>query len=254
MTKINFAKPLNPKAEDCDFYHTMEIPGHGPVTGQWDLRDNIDVYVGNTDFKDKRVLEIGPASGFLTNHMENKGADVVSIEIPISQGWDIVPRPNQKEEFLKSRQEHMKRLQNSFWFLHKAAKMKSKVIYSNVSEVSEAIGKFDVAMIASILLHSRDPIGIVCKCAEFTTKRIVITELLLNPQEQLKPENRYIKLVPSVQNNVSDIWYQISPQLIVDLLMVLGFSKFEFFTHNQMYDTAKSQAPHYTIVAERESV
>ena len=108
------------------------------------------------------------------------------------------------------------------------------------------------AMIASILLHSRDPIGILCKCAELTSKRIVITELLLNPEEQLKPENRYIKLVPNVNNNVSDIWYQISPQLLVDLLMVLGFSKFEFFTHNQTYDTVNSQAPHYTIVAERQ--
>lgn len=251
MTKINFAKPLHPLAEECDFYHTMEIPGHGKVSGQWDLRENIDIYVGNTDFHGKRVIEIGPASGFLTNYMETKGAEVVSIEIPISQGWDIVPRPNQKDDLLKSRQEHMRRLQNSFWFLHNATKMKSKVIYSNVNDVPNSIGKFDIAMIASILLHSRDPIGILCKCAELTTNRIVITELLLNPQEQLNPENRYIKLVPNVQNNVSDIWYQISPQVLVDLLMVLGFSKFEFFTHNQLYDVVNSQAPHYTIVADR---
>jgi len=253
MNLISYATHLNPHYEECDFYHTMEIPGHSKVTGQWDLRPNIDVYVGHTDFAGKRVLEVGPASGFLTHHMEKLGADVVSVEIPISQGWDIVPRPDQKEAYLAVRQGHMRRLQNSFWFLHHAAKMKSQVLYSRVMDVPSSIGKFDVSMIASILLHSRDPMGILCKCAELTTKRMVITELLLNPKEQLDPQNRYIKLVPSIQNNVSDVWYQISPQLIVDLLMVLGFTKFNYFTHDQYYEAAKSQAPHYTLVAERET-
>jgi len=248
---FSYAKPLNPNFDKCTFYHSMDIPGHGEVVGEWDLRPNIDIYLGNTDFGGKRVLEIGPASGFLTQHMDKSGADVVSVDVPISQGWDFVPRPAERDKILAERRTLMERLQNSFWFLHKAAKLKSKVVYHRVTDIDDSIGIFDVSVVASILLHSRDPIGIICKCAELTSNRIVITELLLNAEEQLKAENRYIKLVPSVQNNVNDVWYQISPQLIIDLLMLLGFKKIGFQTHNQYYVTMGKQCLHYTIVAEK---
>src|SRR5947208_16839489 len=79
--------------EDCDFYHTMEIPGLGLVQGQWDLRGYVDQYLGQISLADKRVLEIGPASGFLTIEMEKRAASVVAIEIPVESGWDFVPYP-----------------------------------------------------------------------------------------------------------------------------------------------------------------
>src|SRR5262245_36356241 len=55
---------------DCWFYHTADIPGHGCVQGQWDLRPNIDRYLGGVNFHGKRVLDVGAASGFLTFNME----------------------------------------------------------------------------------------------------------------------------------------------------------------------------------------
>ena len=66
---------------DCYFYHTMELPGHGVMTGDWDLRRGVDEYLGNVSFAGQRVLEIGPASGFLTFEMEKRGADVVAVEV-----------------------------------------------------------------------------------------------------------------------------------------------------------------------------
>ena len=77
-----FATPLKVEdPADGGFYHTMEIPGHGLVTGQWDLRDGVDDYLGKVAFAGQRVLEIGPASGFLTFEMEKRGAEVVSVEV-----------------------------------------------------------------------------------------------------------------------------------------------------------------------------
>src|SRR5689334_17854377 len=79
---------------DCYFYHTMELPGHGVIEGRdWDLRRGVDEYLGKVDFDGQRVLEIGPASGFLTFEMEKRGAEVVSVEVTAEHGWDFVPYP-----------------------------------------------------------------------------------------------------------------------------------------------------------------
>lgn len=49
------------------------------------------MYLGNVAFAGKRVLEIGPASGYLTYFMETDGAEVVAIERHPDTPWDVVP-------------------------------------------------------------------------------------------------------------------------------------------------------------------
>jgi len=62
-----FADPVKvADTGDCYFYHTVELPSHGVINGDWDLRRGVDNYLGNVAFAGQRVLEIGPASGFLT--------------------------------------------------------------------------------------------------------------------------------------------------------------------------------------------
>ena len=56
--------------EDCDFYHMVDIPGHGLVKGQWDLRGREADYLGAVPLNGRSVLEIGPASGHLSFWME----------------------------------------------------------------------------------------------------------------------------------------------------------------------------------------
>ena len=59
--------------QDCHWYHTIDPPS-GSVTGEWDLRNRFDDYVGHVDLSGKRVLDIGTASGFLTWEAERRGA------------------------------------------------------------------------------------------------------------------------------------------------------------------------------------
>ena len=62
--------------------------------GLCDLRDGVDEYLGHFVFAGKRVLEIGPASGFLTFEMEKRGARVVAVEVSDEHLWDYVPFPD----------------------------------------------------------------------------------------------------------------------------------------------------------------
>src|SRR5438046_10691371 len=77
--------------EDCYFYHSMEIPGYGLVEGPWDLRGGVDDYLGGVDLRDKRVLEIGTASGFLCFTMEGRGAEGVASDLSDDHSWDVGP-------------------------------------------------------------------------------------------------------------------------------------------------------------------
>jgi 2-polyprenyl-3-methyl-5-hydroxy-6-metoxy-1,4-benzoquinol methylase len=85
VTSELFATPrLVTNIDECHFYHSMDLPEYGPVDGEWDLRPGIDQYLGSVDLTGKRVLEIGPASGYVTMEMERRGASVVSVELPAS--------------------------------------------------------------------------------------------------------------------------------------------------------------------------
>ena len=68
------------------------------MNGDWDLRRGVDDYLGKVVFAGKRVLEIGPASGFLTFEMEKRGAEVTSVEVTAEHGWDFVPYPASRLE------------------------------------------------------------------------------------------------------------------------------------------------------------
>ena len=72
---ISYAEPRRVDSlTECAFYHVMDLPAFGRVGGQWDLRGTVDDYLGRFDFRDKRALDIGAASGFLTFAMERRGA------------------------------------------------------------------------------------------------------------------------------------------------------------------------------------
>ena len=166
-----FAAPLKVEdVADCYFYHTMDLPAHGVIEGRdWDLRGRVDEYLGNVDFAGQRVLEIGPASGFLTFEMEKRGAEVVSVEVTEEHGWDFVPYPAARlEEVLGPRRIVMQQLKNSYWFSHAALQSKAKVYYGDAYNLPAALGEFDIAVMGAVLLHCRDPLRIIEQCGKMS--------------------------------------------------------------------------------------
>jgi len=245
---IEFAQPRSPDLADCYFYHRMVLPDVGEVGQEWDLRAHVEDYLGHTDFAGRRVLEIGPASGFLTAHMERAGADVVSIDLPVDYGWDHVPRPGIGADWLAERRRHMERLHSGFWFTHAKLGLKSKMIYSRVQDLPASLGPFDVSVIASVLIHCRDPMGVLCRCAELTGKRIVVSEAIWG---RIGAPIPVMALMPSPNDSNSDCWWVIPPVTVATMLQVLGFTKTTVAEHQQFQWPTKRWIPCYTVVAER---
>ncbi len=239
--------PLNVEnVADCLFYHTMELPGYGVMDGEWDLRAGVDDYLGRVAFAGQRILEIGPASGFLTFEMEKRGAEVVSVEVTAEHGWDFVPYPVKKlEEVFGTRRIVMERLKNSYWFSHAAHQSKAKVHYGDVYNLPSVLGEFDIAMMGSVLLHCRNPLWIVEQCGKMA-RSLIITDMF-HPDLEGTPVCR---LAPAPQNFLWHTWWHFSTQFFTQFLAVMGFTPTEILTHQQYRDGRAYTL--FTIVARRQ--
>lgn len=242
-------------AGDCNFYHTTDIPGVGTAVGQWDLRDGVDEYLGRYDFSAKRVLEIGPATGFLTFHMEKIAREVVAVELPLDRNfWNAVPYEKlglarrSDEQWTQSEEqffEHIGRIRNGFWFCHEKFGSKAKVYNGSSENLPAALGSFDVALLSAILLHARSPVTILESCARLISETIIITE---NYYPELG-EDPICSLVPSVGNTAWDTWWRFTPRFFTQFLEVLGFSEHQVSFHEQRADNHPLRM--FTIVSSR---
>jgi SAM-dependent methyltransferase len=179
------------RLEDCFFYHTMDLPGHGTIQGIWDIRNDVDPYLGFVPLKGKRVLELGTASGFLCYEMEKRGADVVGYDLNESLDWDIVPYydfPQTSHAFERKR--HIRELNNGWWYAHAGNKSKAHVVYGDIYKVPESIGPVDIATFGCILLHLRDPFQALASASKLVKETIIVTQHVQEWRGSRDEENR----------------------------------------------------------------
>ncbi len=242
--------------EQCSFYHTMDIPRRGVVDGLWDLRRKTDEYLGHYAFSGKRVLEVGPASGFLTFEMEKQGASIVAIDVKEDPGWDFVPYPDAVlEPMYAGRRYGMGRLRNSFWFAHRAFNSAAKVWYGDTYALPDALGQFDVAVMAAVLLHVNSPFLVMAQCAK-RASTLVVTDLY---HEDLEGKGGICRLNPTAQNKDWGTWWHFSSDVIRQFAAVLGFTNITTSKHSQVIGLAGINAglqpgqavQFFTVVASR---
>lgn len=238
----------------------MDIPGYGLVKGEWDLRVGVKSYLGgdSVNFKGKRVLEMGAASGFLTFTMEKMGADVVGYDLSEDFDWDIVPFARlDYKEILNSRRGHLRKINNGFWLNHKANNSKAKIVFGTVYNVPEEIGKVDIATFGSILLHLRDPFLALQSALRLTRETVIVTDLPLTEvkgrsifRRRLNVQGAKMDFLPDYTKQVPiDAWWRFTPGMIQLYLGVLGFENTVVTHHTQLYQ----DKPHelYSVVGRR---
>ena len=234
-----------------DFYHVMDLPGLGEVGGAWDLRSNLDVYLGRTSYVGKTVLDIGASDGFLAFEMEKRGARVVSIDLPIDGERDLFPlapgiasvpaAPNLLPGF-----------RQAFWTGHRAFGSSVRLHECHAGRLDPRLTGFDVAIIGNVLQHLRDPIGVVLDVST-RARTVVITEAdWLAGTEDAHPVMTLF--TEHLRRGNRGSWYMVSPQLIEDILSLTGFT----IEGRDIHDRPFAAAPggtypvrHYTITATR---
>jgi len=219
---IQYVEPREvANASDCNFYHTMELPGAGLVQGAWDLRDTIDAYLGNLDYKGKTVLDVGTASGYLTFEMEKRGGIVTSFEMVDSKSWNLVPYVHPGIDLKKIKdiwRANVVKLQNSYWYAHKALQSKARVYYGDVYNIPKALGQYDIVMLGMILPHLRDPFQGLFSAALRSRDTLVIT--------QQAPQNResMAYFMPNAKlRQPLAAWWSMSEECVKNCIEIVGF-------------------------------
>lgn len=245
---------------ECNFYHTMEIPGHGVVKGHWDLRPNIDKYLGEVDLRGKRVLELGTASGYVCFAMESRGAEVVAFDLPEDMSADVVPFA--RSDWQKRVAEYkvfMRQIRNGFWFAHRALQSRAKVVYGTVYDVPEGIGVVDVAVFGAILRHLRDPFLALQSALRLTRETVIVTEPETRPAKPRWPKSllsrrasadRLVFAPDAASGGPETTWWNLSPGIVRRFLAVLGFETAEVKRHFQKQEGG-DDVPFFTVVARR---
>ena len=243
------------RAEDCYFYHTCEIPGFGLVTGEWDLRGHESEYLGGVSFNGKSVLEVGPASGYLSFWMEDNGANVTAYDLDINRKWDFVPFHDvDLSHFNKERRSHLERMNNSWRFIHDARSSKARLVYGSVYDINPSLGLFDVVTMSSMLLHVRDPFMAIERAASVAKKTMVITEVhqdqLLGNKVGISSEPALYLMPRALTRTPLDAWWIIPSTLTVEILNILGFTDTTVIRHNQKFKDGHVWQ-FYTVVGHR---
>ena len=239
---------------ECWFYHVMELPGYGSVPGQWDLRNGVDAYLGHVHLADKRVLEVGTASGFLCFEMEKRGAEVVAYDLSENELWDIVPFDGKiTEEKAQSVRRMIKKLNNGWWFAHNILRSKAKVVYGSVYSIPVEIGNVDISTFGCILLHLRDPFLALQRAAAITTKTMIVTDLVWNSSPETISDISFYPDPDQDKPAQAETWWHFSPGLISRYLKILGFRNTEISYHQQIHHGADGPANMslFTVVGNR---
>jgi SAM-dependent methyltransferase len=242
--------------EHCRFYHSIDLPDGTAISGAWDLRGRERAYLGDVDLRGKRVLELGPSSGYLTFWMEKQGADVVSFDAGWDASIDLLPAPG--FETRKLRRDHAKVVSdfsNSWWYLHRRLGSRAKVVYGDIYDLPGDLGTFDVATFGCICLHLRDPIQAIEEAARRgRPQTIIVTDCWRDPDTMM---DNIMRPFPAGEGSRWVVWWQISAGAIVEVLKIMGYADVTVTTHTQLHlhghDPANPwvEEPMFTVVAHR---
>jgi 2-polyprenyl-3-methyl-5-hydroxy-6-metoxy-1,4-benzoquinol methylase len=244
--------------DDLVWYHAVELPDGRVLPGAWDLRGHESAYLGGVDVAGKRVLELGPATGYLTFYMERMGAEVVSFEAGFDVSIDLLPVKgvDQPEEKLRVMQETIDRNHDAWWYLHRAFGSSAKFVQGNIYDLPADLGVFDITLVGAILLHLREPWGVLSQAAARTTDTMIVTEPLQDDAQP--PEANVMRFSPSAEHHMTN-WWSIYPGAVVSMLSRLGFGRTETTMHSQRHHLAHDigadaiEQRMYTVVGRRET-
>ena len=240
----------NVSAEDCEFYHTIELPDGRVFPGPWDIRGQENSYLGGQRLSRKRVIEYGPATGAISAHIAKQGGDLTVFDLPLGGAPDIMPiEGTDSDKVRQGGVMSFARLQNSWWFTKRELGFSARAVYGDIYDQPDDLGDYDVAVLSMLLLHLANPFRALQNAAARTLETIIITEMSIMPDSVLALSDQPGAELPLAVFGPSPApagvvhWWSFTPVALRHMLRRLGFSEVSIMAH--------PGKPVFTIVAHR---
>jgi tRNA (mo5U34)-methyltransferase len=166
--------PERTEIEALRWYHTLELPGGIVTAGEFDLRPVVGRLPIPASLTGMRCLDIGGRDGFYAFEMERRGSeDVVSIDIDDPREIQLPATFGASPDVIATELSDGNR---AFEAAREALGSGVRREMGSVYRLDPTdLGEFDFAVIGTLLLHLRDPVG-----ALTAIRRVVRGQLLIN--------------------------------------------------------------------------
>jgi len=145
---------------------------------------------------------------------------------------------------------------NAFNYSRKILKSKVKLRRGSVYNAKNVVPKSDVVLLGNVLTHFRDPLHAIQSAASIAKHHLIISEALWYREPGFEREAA-MRLVPRhCIPEVNHSWWQVTPSLVAEFLLILGFELTYYEEHDQLFcysdnDQSSRQIPHFTYLATR---
>ena len=154
-----------------EFYHSIEINNY-KIKGYYNWEPYFNSLQNLFDYKNKKILDVGPADGYFSHKFDLLGASVEAVEIPDQIDRDIYKFGEAFKTF-----NHWKKKSShnyNFEIFNKIFKNDIKLIYKDIYEL-ESLNKFyDLVFCSDLLLHLTDPIRAIDQLVKVSNDYILI--------------------------------------------------------------------------------
>jgi hypothetical protein len=238
--------------EDCYWYTTMDLPGHGVIEGEWELRD-FDQYIGNVDVAGKTLLDVGCASGYLSFEAERRGAIVTSFDMVSVRQIPYLPFASNlnfqdRDEWDRQKESGLDRLKNSYWYAYRHLNSRNKVAYGDIYRLDCSLPEpVDVSIAGAIMEHLNDQITAIGSIAHVTRKTIIIafTPIIDTDEMIARP------LLPLTNPQDYHTWWCYSRGLYERILRNVGFAITDIRTSCAHHCPSGQDVERSTLIANR---
>jgi hypothetical protein len=244
--------------DQCTWYHTTDLPDGRVMQGEWDLRGRELGYLGGVAFESLRVLEIGPASGYLTYWMEAQGALVTAFEVGYDARINMLPSPAGGDTMAAEAEliQHTRRTANAWWYLHHMLGSSARLVHGDIYSLPADLGRYDVASLAFVLVHTASPFRVLEQVVQYADS-VIVTEQV---DPAMRNDDSLMRFAPALDNpGPTAMWWHFSPGAIVTMLWRLGFGDSRVSFHEQRHHVPDSttdstvELPCFTVYAQRQS-